>query len=221
MPTALYRLLLVCLLLLPLAAQASEAEDFVAANSNQQAQLLETWAAQPDPARLELLNALQRGQLNIAGESRTLRLNNRLRGLIDSALASHQLLASDANSRLAAARQLQKSAKPAQLKFLDARLAAEQAPDVHDALSLALANLQLVDSDPAVRLAAVRLLGETGDPLARTRAWFRHRHEGVQCLHRYASHAGPIPQGVSGRAAGHARHHHHDGISHQQQPLLP
>lgn len=169
MPTALYRLILAGLLLLPWTAQAGDAEDFVAGNSGEQARLLETWAAQPDPARLELLNALQQGQLNIAGESRTLRLNNRLRGLIDSALASHQLLASDANSRLAAARQLQKSAKPAQLKFLDARLAAEQAPDVHDALSLALANLQLVDSDPAVRLAAVRLLGETGDPLARTR----------------------------------------------------
>ena len=127
MPTALYRLILAGLLLLPWTAQAGDAEDFVAGNSGEQARLLETWAAQPDPARLELLNALQQGQLNIAGESRTLRLNNRLRGLIDSALASHQLLASDANSRLAAARQLQKSAKPAQLKFLDARLAAEQA----------------------------------------------------------------------------------------------
>jgi len=68
MPTALYRLLLACLLLLPIAAHAGEAEDFVAANSNQQAQLLETWAAQPDPARLALLNALQQGQLSIAGE---------------------------------------------------------------------------------------------------------------------------------------------------------
>ena len=168
MPTALYRLILAGLLLLPWTAQAGDAEDFVAGNSGEQARLLETWAAQPDPARLELLNALQQGQLNIAGESRTLRLNNRLRGLIDSALASHQLLASDANSRLAAARQLQKSAKPAQLKFLDARLAAEQAPDVHDALSLALANLQLVDANPAVRLAAVRLLGETGEPVSYT-----------------------------------------------------
>ncbi|RMO48699.1 Urea ABC-type transport system, permease protein UrtB [Pseudomonas amygdali pv. eriobotryae] len=36
-------------------------------------------------------------------------------------------------------------------------------------LALALANLQMVDSIPTVRLAAVRLLGETGDPLARTR----------------------------------------------------
>ena len=40
---------------------------------------------------------------------------------------------------------------------------------MHAALGLALANLQLGASEPAVRLAAVRLLGETGDPLARTR----------------------------------------------------
>ncbi|EJL00615.1 urea ABC transporter permease subunit UrtB [Pseudomonas chlororaphis] len=169
MPTALYRFILACLLLLPLAASAGDAEDFIAANATQQARLLESWAAQPDPARLELLGALQQGQLSVDGQAKTLRLNNRLRGLIDTAMASHQLLAADAKIRLAAAQQLQKSAKPAQLKFLDASLAAEQDQAVHDALSLALANLQLVDSDPAVRLAAVRLLGETGDPLARTR----------------------------------------------------
>uniref|UniRef100_UPI0028AB3F0E urea ABC transporter permease subunit UrtB n=1 Tax=Stutzerimonas balearica TaxID=74829 RepID=UPI0028AB3F0E len=38
-----------------------------------------------------------------------------------------------------------------------------------EALTLALANLQLTASDPAVRLAAVRLLGETGAPMARVR----------------------------------------------------
>ncbi len=38
-----------------------------------------------------------------------------------------------------------------------------------EALGLALANLQLGDPDPALRLSAVRLLGESGDPLARTR----------------------------------------------------
>ena len=120
---SLYRLLLACLLLLPIAAHAGDAEDFVAANSNQQAQLLEAWAAQPDPARLALLASLQQGQLTLDGQAKPLRLNNRLRGLIDTALASHQLLAADPGSRLTGARQLQKSAKPAQLKFLDTRLA--------------------------------------------------------------------------------------------------
>ena len=169
MPTALYRLILSCLLLLPLAVFADDASDFAAANNSAQAQLLESWAAHPTPARIELINSLQQGQIIVDGQTKTVRLNNRLRGLIDTALASHQLLAADPKLRLSAAQQLQKSAKPAQLNFLDQQLAAEHDSDVHSALSLALANLQLVDPDPAVRLAAVRLLGETGEPLARTR----------------------------------------------------
>ncbi|WP_285429211.1 MULTISPECIES: urea ABC transporter permease subunit UrtB [unclassified Pseudomonas] len=169
MPTALHRFIVTVLLLLPLAANAGDAEDFLAANPTQQAKLLQDWAAQPDPARIELVDALQQGQLTLNGETKTVRLNNRLRGLIDNVQASQQLLAADPKVRLAAARTLQKSAQPAQLKFLDQQVAAETNEDVHTALSLALANLQLVDPDPVVRLAAVRLLGSTGDPLARTR----------------------------------------------------
>ncbi|WP_455929326.1 urea ABC transporter permease subunit UrtB [Pseudomonas fluorescens] len=169
MPTALYRLILAALLWLPFAAHASDAEDFINANPMQQAKLLQDWAAQPDPARIELVDALQQGQLNVNGETKTVRLNNRLRGLIDNVQASQQLLAADPKVRLAAAQTLQKSAQPAQLKFLDQQVAAETNEAVHTALSLALANLQLVDPDPLIRLAAVRLLGGTGDPLARTR----------------------------------------------------
>ncbi|QVN02285.1 urea ABC transporter permease subunit UrtB [Pseudomonas rhodesiae] len=169
MPTALHRFIVTVLLLLPLAANAGDAEDFLAANPTQQAKLLQDWAAQPDPARIELVDALQQGQLTVNGETKTVRLNNRLRGLIDNVQASQQLLAADPKVRLAAAQTLQKSAQPAQLKFLDQQVAAETNEDVHTALSLALANLQLVDADPAIRLAAVRLLGSTGDPLARTR----------------------------------------------------
>ncbi|WP_025857307.1 urea ABC transporter permease subunit UrtB [Pseudomonas sp. CHM02] len=169
MPTAFYRFILATLLLLPFAAHAGDAEDFLAANPMQQAKLLQDWAAQPDPARIELVDALQQGQLTVNGETKTVRLNNRLRGLIDNVQASQQLLAADPKVRLAAAQTLQKTAQPAQLKFLDQQVAAETHEDVHTALSLALANLQLVDSDPLVRLAAVRLLGSTGDPLARTR----------------------------------------------------
>lgn len=109
MPTALYRLILALALLLPMTAHAGDAEDFVAANPVQQAKLLETWAAQPDPARIELINALQQGALTIDGKTKALRLNNRLRGLIDTTLASHQLLAADVKVRLAAAQQLQKA----------------------------------------------------------------------------------------------------------------
>ena len=81
MPTALYRLILSCLLLLPLAVFADDASDFAAANNSAQAQLLESWAAQPVPARVELINSLQQGQVTVDGQVKTLRLNNRLRGL--------------------------------------------------------------------------------------------------------------------------------------------
>ena len=142
MPTALYRVIVALLLLLPLAVHADDARDFAAANNSQQATLLQSWAAQPAPARVELINSLQQGQLTVDGQTKTLRLNNRLRGLIDTALASHQLLASDPKLRLSAAQHLQKSASPAQLSFLDRQLAGETDSDVHTALSLALANLQ-------------------------------------------------------------------------------
>ncbi|RMU14766.1 Urea ABC-type transport system, permease protein UrtB, partial [Pseudomonas savastanoi pv. glycinea] len=198
MPSYFYRFILAISLLLPLAAQASDASDFVAASSAQQAELLEAWAAKPTAERVELLEALRDGRVAADSskrawienndqyvpvdaqapaaadaptpdEPRKLRLNNRPRGLVETALASHQLLAADTQLRMAAALQLQKSARPAQLELLTERVASETDSSVKSALALALANLQMVDSSPTVRLAAVRLLGETGDPLARTR----------------------------------------------------
>ncbi|MET1080654.1 MAG: urea ABC transporter permease subunit UrtB [Pseudomonas sp.] len=192
MPTAFYRLLVSLALLLPVMTHAGDAADFVGANSTRQASLLESWAAQPDASRLPLLEALQAGRLasdsqknpfiesagtfaaaegqaSPADTPKTLRLNNRLRGLLNIARASHDLLAEDPAVRLVAAQQLQKSAKPAQLALLNQRVSREEDDQVRSALTLALASLQLVDPDPAIRLAAVRLLGETGEPLARTR----------------------------------------------------
>ena len=191
MPTCLFRIFLSLALLLPLAAQAGDANDFAAANPGQQAKLLESWAAQPEATRQPLLDALQQNRFAVdaklayveqdgtwqaaegdaapAATPKKLRLNNRLRGLLITTQASHQLLAAEPAARLEAARQLQKSAKPAQLPLLNQRMVTEEDGAVRDALSLALANLQLVDPDPAIRLNAVRLLGETGDPLARTR----------------------------------------------------
>ncbi|MEO4047774.1 urea ABC transporter permease subunit UrtB [Pseudomonas sp. CAU 1711] len=192
MPTALYRILLSLALLLPLTAHAGDAADFVAANPAKQARLLESWAAQPDPARQPLLDALQQGRVGVdsgkaafyevdgswqaaAGDvapattPRKLRLNNRLRGLLAIAQASQQLLAQDPAMRLAAAQQLQNKARQSQLQLLNARVASEQDDAVRAALALALANLQLTDPDPAVRLQAVRLLGDSGEPRARAR----------------------------------------------------
>ena len=192
MPTTLSRILLSLALLLPLTAHAGDAADFVSANPGQQAALLQKWAAQPDTARQSLLDALQQGRLAsdsgktafievdgrfIAAEGQTeplsppkkLRLNNLLRGLLAVTQASQQLLNADPAKRLGAAQLLQQKAKPALLPLLNSHVASETDEQVRTALSLALANLQLVDPDPQVRLQAVRLLGDTGEPQARAR----------------------------------------------------
>ena len=70
MPTALTRILLSLLLLLPLAAQAGEADDFVAANASKQAKLLQDWAAAPSPERMPLLQALRQGRVGSDADKR-------------------------------------------------------------------------------------------------------------------------------------------------------
>src|SRR5690606_11190420 len=192
MNTALYRIFLLLMLALPWAAHAGDAADYAKASPAKQAKLLENWAAAPAADRLPLIEALRANRVAIdqnktpfieenggfrtlegdaepVGTPKKLRLNNRLRGLLNTALASHQLFSDDPAQRLSAAKRLQRSGQPEHLKLLQQRLEAEDDPAVQEALTLTLANLQLGDENPAVRLAAVRLLGETGAPMARVR----------------------------------------------------
>ncbi|TKI05331.1 urea ABC transporter permease subunit UrtB [Martelella alba] len=174
-------------LCLPLWVLAGPAADFVAASHGDQAKMLQSWSAAPDAARLPLLQALRReavvvdqagrpfvqhagtlspleGDAKPQGDVKKLWMNNRLRNLIATALSAHQLVSNDPRVRLRAAVTLQREAQPDQLPLLTARLAQEQDPAVHSALQSALANLQLTDPDPSVRLQAVRILGGSGDP---------------------------------------------------------
>ncbi|EHD21353.1 MULTISPECIES: urea ABC transporter permease subunit UrtB [Brenneria] len=176
----------------PTAALAGPAADFAAASRSGQAEMLQSWAIAPDAARLPLLQALRsesvvldqnkrpfseergkllplEGDVRPEGATKKLFMNNRLRVLIGSALASHQLVSDDAAVRLRAARMLQNDAVAEQLPLLTQRLAAEQDSDVSAALKIAIAGLQLTDANPQVRLNAVKQLGETGDPQMQAR----------------------------------------------------
>ncbi|WP_130833930.1 urea ABC transporter permease subunit UrtB [[Erwinia] mediterraneensis] len=182
----LFPLLSLCLLL-PLLAQAGAGADFAAASRNQQAALLQQWAAAPDARRLPLLEALRNESVVIdqnkqpfskvagklialdsaphpAGSSKKLFMNNRLRVLVSAALAAHQLVSDNPDTRLRAARQLQNEGVSEQLPLIEKQLAVEPDARVRDALTLAAASLQLSDARPEVRLQAVKLLGETGEP---------------------------------------------------------
>ncbi len=188
----LFRWLMVAALLLPWVARAADADDFAASSRSQQAALLQTWATSPDAARLPLLVSLNQENLVVdsekhpfaqradgltplgraatpAGALKPLRLTNRLRNLAAAALATHRLVSDNVTERLDAARALQRDADPQMAPLLTQRLATEKENDVREALTTALASLQLTNPDAAVRLNAVTLLGESGDPQTRAR----------------------------------------------------
>lgn len=179
-------------LMFPLLAQAGPAADFAAASRTQQAELLQQWAAAPEPARLPLLQALRDesvvldrnqqpfrdvqgtltsldGNAEPVGATKKLFMNNRLRGLVATALAAHQLVSDDAATRLNAVRQLQSDSSTEQLPLLVQRLNVEKDAQVHEALNTAIATRQLSDPNPLVRLEAVKRLGQTGDPQMQAR----------------------------------------------------
>ncbi|MBP2847290.1 urea ABC transporter permease subunit UrtB [Dickeya oryzae] len=179
-------IILGCMLMIS-SAQAGPAADYGQASRTQQAQLLQQWSAAPEESRLPLLQALhdesvvvdQKGQLFTVqdgklvalegnavpeGATQTVFMNNRIRSFVTSALATHQLLNKDDRVRLSAALTLQNSAQAEQLPFISERLAAEKNNNIHTALAIAVANLQLSDSRAGMRLQAVKLLGEANDP---------------------------------------------------------
>lgn len=174
-------------LLMTPSAQAGPAADYGRANRTQQAQLLQQWSAAPEASRLPLLQALSdesvvadqndqlfteqggklaplEGNAVPTGATKKVFMNNRLRGLVASALATHQLVSNDDKVRLRAALALQNNAQAEQLPFLTQRLAADKNENVHTALAIAVANLQLSDGRAEMRLQAVKLLGEASDP---------------------------------------------------------
>ncbi|CBG88264.1 urea ABC transporter permease subunit UrtB [Citrobacter rodentium] len=178
---------LLALGLMPWIAQASDADTFVAASRTQQAQLLERWAAAPEPQRLPLLTALSKenvftdgakrpfsqfGGRNIAlgaaqtpaGALKKLRLTNRLRSLVAGALAAHQLLSDSVTERRMAASALQRNAQPAMLPYIRERLAQETDSRTQSLLGGVLANLQLTNPVAEVRRQAIVLLGDSSDP---------------------------------------------------------
>ncbi|MEN3111574.1 urea ABC transporter permease subunit UrtB [Uliginosibacterium paludis] len=93
--------------------------------------------------------------------------NNRVTQALDAAFAAFNLGADDRATRLDAARTLQEAATPAIRPLLEKALANEKDAQIGGILRLTLAATQLRDADRAVRLSAIRMLGESGEPNAR------------------------------------------------------
>jgi urea transport system permease protein len=94
--------------------------------------------------------------------------NNRLRAELDSRLSIGKLLSPDRAVRIEAAKVLSEEADVTQLAALRTALKAERDPKILGLLKLAVAQAGLQSEQAKDRLEAVTMLGETGNPIART-----------------------------------------------------
>ena len=91
-------------------------------------------------------------------------INNRLRAKLESAASRQSVIAGDAAGRRKAAEALMKAPIPTAAPMLRDALAKETDAAAKTALGLALAAVELSDSEPGRRLAALAQFGETSDP---------------------------------------------------------
>jgi urea transport system permease protein len=90
-------------------------------------------------------------------------LNNRLRRVLQGALAASRIQSPDRNVRLAAANQLREDASEEMLPLLESALQTEQDKAVRAALTLAGARINIASEDSGRRRKAAENLGESAD----------------------------------------------------------
>ncbi|MGE0578810.1 MAG: urea ABC transporter permease subunit UrtB [Reyranella sp.] len=120
----------------------------------------------PDGNQLALSEAVSGKSAGTGTEAELdrVRVNNRLRGVIEAAVGSLTLMSPDARVRRGAADSLLKRPDPAALGALDAAIAAEKDPRVKAAFSEARAAVVLASDAPKPqKLGAIAVLRDRGD----------------------------------------------------------
>jgi len=95
-------------------------------------------------------------------------LNNRIRGVLDSAVSALRLVSHDRAMRLKAARELADDPRAAALPVVDKALARETDPEVKGLLEIVAASVHLYAGGKAERLAAIRTLASSGNSKTET-----------------------------------------------------
>jgi urea transport system permease protein len=175
------------------ALDAALVEQLGLGDSDEKVAAINALAATGDPRAAELLAALADGDVQVAGrrvlvvkgdratdaatgeavaplpdDREDVVANNRLRGAIASALAALKLVAPDRATRLAAAKALAGGADASMLPLVRKALAQESDPVIKPLLEMVAATLELGSGDRDARLAAIRTLGLSGNPNAKT-----------------------------------------------------
>ena len=110
------------------------------------------------------VDAITGKPVNMPANPESVTVNNRIRGELSSALAALKLFDSDLAVRLASAQKLQSQVTPEMAPLLARALEKEIDPQIKALLTLAYAQANLKNADPAARLAAVKELAETSSP---------------------------------------------------------
>lgn len=90
-------------------------------------------------------------------------LNNRIRGVLETAVSALRLVSHDRATRLKAARELADDPRAAALPDVDRALKRETDPEVKSVLEIVAASVQLHAGSKAERLAAIRTLAGSGN----------------------------------------------------------
>jgi urea transport system permease protein len=104
--------------------------------------------------------------------------NNRMRGELDTAMASLKLLSTDAAVRRDAVKTLQGEVDESKLPLIDKAFAQETVPDIKDRLGLLRAAALLSSADKTKRLEAANLLAESSQAATKTLLIERLQTEG-------------------------------------------
>ncbi|MEO7403792.1 MAG: urea ABC transporter permease subunit UrtB [Burkholderiales bacterium] len=149
--------------------------------------------ATAEPRAREILEALEAGELQTAGERvlivkgddvrdavtgdkvspkppalEDVIANNRLRREVGVGLAALRLTATDRTTRLAAAKALASGADQAMLPLLKKAFTSETDAEIRPILEMTLATLELQSEDKTARLGAIKKLAESRQPSAKT-----------------------------------------------------
>ncbi|HLF22512.1 MAG TPA: urea ABC transporter permease subunit UrtB [Burkholderiales bacterium] len=163
--------------------------ELAADDSDAKIEAINKLVAAGDPDAIPLLKAMQddqlyigNGRLYIVTDSQTqdaltgaivgsppepldsVGVNNRIRGVIDTAIAALRLVARERDVRLAAARELSTGAGDEMLPLVKRALERETDAEVKDLLEQAAATIELKNTDPAVRREAIKTLAKSVSP---------------------------------------------------------
>jgi len=175
------------------AIDADAVSKLATGDSDEKTTAIAALLAEGDPRAQEVLQALLDGELQVAGnralivkgdvavdaatgekvaplpENREeVNLNNRLRREVGAALAALRLLSPDAKARQAAVAELATTADQTVLPIVKKALASESDADIKSALQMIQAGLEIKSADREARLSAIRVLGDSNNPNAKT-----------------------------------------------------